>query len=651
MTRGRRTFWIGLGTMVAASVLYALTLTPGVPPTDSGELALAAWIAGVPHAPGFPTYTIIGWLWSHMLPFGRVIWRLNLLSALCGAGAAATVYLLVRSSWRDRWSADAARPQMSAAAAALAFAVGRTTWSWSTVTEVYALSTLLVAVVLAITMRIGVMEAPKNPRSKLASASGGVGYRWLLACAALLFGLGLGVHLTSTALLTPAIAVWLVTRHGRRILRVENLLILAGALLMGLSTYLYLPWRAASEPLLNWGDPTTLQRFWSHVTASQYRVSLWSSPVLPQIAYAARLWWWQFTPVGLALLGWGAWQMARHERARAAFLGLVILFTLIYAWSYVIEDDQDAYYLPGFVAGSVWVGWGLQDVGERLARRLPRRFLWQAAAPPVALLLLLFATNWAPCDRHRDTVPEDYVWDVLEECEAGSVVLTRDWQFYGPSLYLQGVEKLRSDVTIIDTELVRRGWYLDYLARADGELTAAAEEEQLRYMVLRDAWESGELAAGDAGIAELQAAYLALVNAWMNQADLAGRAVHIGPNRGAEGLRGNTLRGQLDMEPGIGTTYQWAPVGLTFRAEKPGVPLSEMPPLEWRLAPFSQVWLTAPERKIATTRADMAVLRGMYHMSQGWRDSAERDSRAALEIDPEHEVAMQLLAQLAAASR
>jgi hypothetical protein len=243
------------------------------------------------------------------------------------------------------------------------------------------------------------------------------------------------------------------------------------------------------------------------------------------------------------------------------------------------------------------------------------------------------------------------VRDVLEECEPGTVLVTRDWQFFGPALYLQGVEKVRPDVTIIDTELVRRGWYLGHLARADGELVAAAEREQLRYSILRDAWESGELTSGDPKIAELQAAYLALVNAWIDRADRAGRAVHIGPNRGAEALRGNTLRGQLDMEPGIGTAYQWAPAGLTFRAEEPGAPLSEMPPLKWRLDPLSQVWLTAPERKIAATRADMAVLRGVYHWSQGWLDSADRDWRIALAIDPEHDVALRLLAQVAPANR
>ncbi|MBW2474999.1 MAG: DUF2723 domain-containing protein, partial [Deltaproteobacteria bacterium] len=43
---------------------------------------------GVPHPPGYPTYTLLGWLFTR-LPFGSIAWRVNLLSSVSTAAAAA----------------------------------------------------------------------------------------------------------------------------------------------------------------------------------------------------------------------------------------------------------------------------------------------------------------------------------------------------------------------------------------------------------------------------------------------------------------------------------------------------------------------------------------------------------------------------------
>ena len=79
----------GVHVWLPVLILYILTLMPGVPPTDSGELILAAALPGVAHAPGFPTYMLLAALWARLLELGSVAWRLNLLSACAGAAAAA----------------------------------------------------------------------------------------------------------------------------------------------------------------------------------------------------------------------------------------------------------------------------------------------------------------------------------------------------------------------------------------------------------------------------------------------------------------------------------------------------------------------------------------------------------------------------------
>ncbi|MEA2720344.1 MAG: hypothetical protein QOJ39_2208 [Candidatus Eremiobacteraeota bacterium] len=58
---------------------------------DTGDLQTVAWIAGIPYPTGFPGYVLIGWLWTHLLPFASVAARLNALSAVAVASGAATV--------------------------------------------------------------------------------------------------------------------------------------------------------------------------------------------------------------------------------------------------------------------------------------------------------------------------------------------------------------------------------------------------------------------------------------------------------------------------------------------------------------------------------------------------------------------------------
>jgi hypothetical protein len=468
-----------------------------------------------------------------------------------------------------------------------------------------------------------------------------------LCAAALLFGLGLGNHLTSIALLAPAIAYWLTGRRGWRFWLSKTALIAALALIAGAAIYLYLPLRAVADPLLNWGDPDTGQRFWWHVTAKQYRVSLLSAPVWPQVVLTGQLWWTQFTPLGLILLAVGAWRMVKTQRPLFWTLLLVIVFTTLYAWAYVIEDDGDAYYLPAFLAGAVWVAWGAEAAVGWLMERKGRgpggvRFA-VLLIPALALVM-----NWPACDRRRDTIPEDYVRDAFAEIGPNGLLLTRDWQLYSPALYLQRIENLRPDLIVIDTELLRRRWYFDYLHAAAPDLMRSVAEEERRFLALRDAWERGEIPDRDPRIGQLQAAYVALIDAFIRQANTAGWPVHIGPNRGAGPFRATTLAGQPDMEPGVGTGWRWVPVGLSFRATaSPTLPREgeRMPPLVWRVEPFQRVVPTAPEYKVQASRADMATLRGLYLAQTGNPTAAEADWLAALAVDPAHTAAKELLSR------
>ena len=70
-----------LSVAIIAFALYLITLAPTITwanfGTDGGDLITAAVTLGVPHPPGYPLYTTLGYVFAQ-LPIGTVAFRLNL---------------------------------------------------------------------------------------------------------------------------------------------------------------------------------------------------------------------------------------------------------------------------------------------------------------------------------------------------------------------------------------------------------------------------------------------------------------------------------------------------------------------------------------------------------------------------------------------
>src|SRR5512144_3087467 len=75
--------------------LYLFTLVPSVLPADNGEFQLVAWKLGIAHPPGYPLYTMTGWLFSRF--FASPAFALNLLSAILAAITLVVVSRTVRA--------------------------------------------------------------------------------------------------------------------------------------------------------------------------------------------------------------------------------------------------------------------------------------------------------------------------------------------------------------------------------------------------------------------------------------------------------------------------------------------------------------------------------------------------------------------------
>ena len=74
----RKIDWLALLICFAVvETIYFLTLAPEVTLEDSGELLTGSFWAGIPHPPGYPFWAIYSWLWTELVPFGNVAWRVE----------------------------------------------------------------------------------------------------------------------------------------------------------------------------------------------------------------------------------------------------------------------------------------------------------------------------------------------------------------------------------------------------------------------------------------------------------------------------------------------------------------------------------------------------------------------------------------------
>ena len=193
-------------------------------------------------------------------------------------------------------------------------------------------------------------------------------YDFLLYAAAVVFGLALGVHHVTVALILPALAILVYKTQGLGFFASKRLFYAAVVSLAALlAVYSYLPLAAAHSPILNWGDPRSLPAIWAHVTGKQYQLFLSFSPSImgEQFLQLGRLLLREFgapwIPIALLLALAGFIAAWRRDRTTFLWLLFLVLANLAYTLNYEIAEDKDAYYLPVFIALGVAAGIGFHS--------------------------------------------------------------------------------------------------------------------------------------------------------------------------------------------------------------------------------------------------------------------------------------------------
>ncbi|HJX81685.1 MAG TPA: DUF2723 domain-containing protein, partial [Candidatus Udaeobacter sp.] len=406
-------------------------------------------------------------------------------------------------------------------------AFSRTLWSYATITEVYALNSLLILVIFFLMLRWRRRIVEGRTHMSTASNTGQATtpittHDTYLYAAALVFGLALGFHHVTVALTLPAIAVIVFRTQGVKFFTSRRLvyaaLISIGALA---AVYAYLPLASSCSPIINWGHPRSLQEIWWHITGRQYQVYFSFKPETmgTQFAEFCRMALHEFgfpwLPLSLVLAFAGFVDAFKRDRTTFWFLLTIIIADLAYALSYEIAEDKDAYYLPTFISIAIAAGLGIRCMIQwTVSKPVP---VGKLSVVVGAVVLLVCATtlaaNWPFNNRRQYFIAHDYVENLLSVIAPNSLLLTLDWQVVAPMFYAQEIEQLRPDVKVVDINLLRRSWYFDYLKHAYPGLIERSREKIDIFVENLKEWERdpGAFARSPALTQRISTAFLEMI--------------------------------------------------------------------------------------------------------------------------------------------
>jgi hypothetical protein len=427
-------------------LIYGHTAASTVFTLDSAELTTAAATLGIIRSTGYPTYTLLGYLWSH-IPIGDIGYRLNLFSAFWGA---LTLFALELSLTRI---GIRFLPRL----AAVAF-LGTNVyfWSLSTVAEIYTLNSAFIALII-----LGMVLLREQVSLVRAGIFG------------LLVGLSLTNHGTALLFIPGYIFFWAMLLKTKAA-SAQHLVIAACGVVLGLTPYLYLPLRYLDNPVFNYAGNfdaggafhpialNTIEGFISHITGKKFQSLFFAIPIKEMVASLLEL----IIALnrGFFVLGFGAgilgvFHKTNRDRILPPSLLIAFLITMIFLLSYRVVD-RVTMFLPLFLIWALWIAFGLENIFDIVDKwqtqgLLGWRKIYQISTSFLVLSFCLIAFFWnlPLVERENTSKYRDEAEEIFKTVENDAVIIGY-WDRIPILQYLQLVENQRKDVSLINRFLI-----------------------------------------------------------------------------------------------------------------------------------------------------------------------------------------------------
>ena len=505
-------------------VLYAVTLAPTTQFWDTSEYIATAHILGIPHPPGNPLFVVLARAWELLLaPTGlSVATRVNLFSATMGALAHGFWFLMVHRIMAF-YSPGRRFRLIGASVAVLISATAFTVWNQSNVNEkVYTVSLFTIALLSWLAFRwrdrlgegkddnlillmifILALSVGNHLMAFLAAPALAVFIlmvhprtlgNWKLYPATLLAGvLGLSIHLylPLRAELQPIINEadpTCETLTGA----ITSVVTMGASGCPELSAALKRQQYDKPSVTQNPVDPS-LPRDGQLLVAQYGNYAQYFDWQWARMVGGLQSWFGGLRPLATILFTMlgilGAYTNWKRDRTSAMYVGMLFLTLSVgltfylnfrYGYTYPLEGggyqemrevrERDYFFIVSFSVWGLWAGVGLaalwQDLAEKMRLRRPAGPNPELlTAPILAVALLPLVLNWSWASRRNDFAARDWAYNLLMSVEPYGILFTNGDNDTFPLWYLQEVEGIRRDVTVMVMSYLNTPWYVKQIKR------------------------------------------------------------------------------------------------------------------------------------------------------------------------------------------
>lgn len=462
MTRTYLARPLAVGVFAIAAMLYALTAYPTITWWDSASYSLSAATLGTGSPPGSLLLTLIGWPVAKLVAPTHVAQALNILAAMISASIVVLVFVDTTRLLRREGEEPTAAPAVGAFLGALLFASTTTLWSYAVRFTPYSLSALFTAILLFVL--ITWWQRADEPDAWI-----------LLVLVSFLFGVDFSVHRTN-ALMIPGALAWVLIRKPAEVLRPRAVVSCFAALCAGLLIQLLtIPIASRSGSPLNFANPNSFSRFWDYVTLQQLgggfllqlfprKSAVWSTQIADVLGVlrdnffsrSGRFGLLGVAPGVAAIVGAIA-LLRKNVKLGVALLALLFLQIAATVLYFNIPANYfrsfDRHYLPLCVTLGILTAAGFGAVLRWAVRANPPLLGFSVAVAMVAIPIARLPANYARHDASKRYFAHDWATNALTQLPPNAVYLTVGDNDTFPAMFVQAVEGVRRDVTIINTSI------------------------------------------------------------------------------------------------------------------------------------------------------------------------------------------------------
>lgn len=436
-----------LASFILPLLVYSLTAARTITSYgDNAELTTAAFNLDAAHPPGYPLYIMLGKLFTS-IPIGSIAFRVNLLSCTLAALTIFFIYKIFRKL---------GLPALSSLIASQIVALNYSLWLYSITAEKYALNNLFAVIIIYLTTLWA--EKRKSKENKKATT--------ILYLTAFIFGLAFSNH-TSIILLAPGLfyVFWVLDRS----IIYNKIIKLAPFFILGFTPFILLAYSANTPHYPIFGIIPNPSRIFAYITRVDYGGLFSAGPnLIPNIEgirelffYYSKLVFNCFTPVApLLALYFAISSLIKKQTIFTSLsitlLSTVLLFPLFFLRRAGIADLHsqgviERFALLGMLILGITFLLGLYQI---ISNYLPKKKEPIFRIITLTLAIILFVSNYSSVNKKNFFLSHNYALNILNQVEPNSIIFTSDDMTIFSLMYFVNAEKIKPDITLINTDFL-----------------------------------------------------------------------------------------------------------------------------------------------------------------------------------------------------